>query len=87
MGDLEVLASVLQQEAKNIFEDSGEVVDVRANAEIVTLRYKNKTMNLTRYPRHNFVQWGMPSGRGGFVRLDCPASAAVDLLQNLFRSG
>jgi hypothetical protein len=28
MEELEVLARVLQHEAKNIFEDSGEVVDV-----------------------------------------------------------
>jgi hypothetical protein len=86
MKDLRVLASALQQEAKNIFEDSGEVVDVQANAEVVALTYKNKTMNLTRHPRHNFVQWGTASRRGGFVRLDCPASAAVDLLQTLFRN-
>jgi hypothetical protein len=86
MEELEVLARVLQHEAKNIFEDSGEVVDVTDNAESVDLKYKNKIMNLTPCPRHNFVQWGMPSGRGGFVRIDSPASAAVDLLQTLFRS-
>lgn len=85
MESLGILAGLLRKEAKNIFESSGDIVSVVSNPDCLILNYKHKSITIRDYPRHNLVQWNMSTGRGGYVRANSPAEAAIDLLQTLYR--
>lgn len=85
MANFEMLTDALRKEARNILESSGEVVTVKAGVGSLALTYKQKEMTVREYPRHNFVQWRLPTGRGGYLRVNSPAEAAIDLLQTLYR--
>jgi hypothetical protein len=86
MEKFEMLTAVLQEEAKNIVDNSGGVVTVTTDGQSVALDWKGKSMTVTPHPRQkDFVRYDLWNGRVGFLRVHTIPSAAVDLMQLLSR--
>ena len=89
MEQLTNLTNILQQEARNIFDDSGSAVIVafRDDGHAVGVTWKEKSMTLTPHPRRrDVVRYDLSNGRYGFEPLHSIPGAAVNLLHYLSRS-